>query len=101
MPAAAARTAKPQKAREKVAGRRSVKAIMAASLYHKRAVGDGEFNWRIIDGSYRAQAALSQYGGPVAAENAALNQVFAEAAKDAAKALQDQDVQGKLGWTQP
>ncbi len=66
-----------------------------------RAAGDGEFNWRILDSTYRAQAALSQYGDPVAAENAALNQIFAQAAKDAANVLQSPDVAGKLGWTQP
>ncbi|HVC09687.1 MAG TPA: hypothetical protein VNH15_07100 [Elusimicrobiota bacterium] len=65
-----------------------------------RQAGSGAFDWRVIDGTYRAAVPMGS-GGGAAAENAALNKIFAEAAIDAALALQDPQVQAKLGWTAP
>ncbi|HVA65939.1 MAG TPA: hypothetical protein VNK24_03320 [Elusimicrobiota bacterium] len=65
-----------------------------------RQAGAGDFNWRVIDSTYGASVPMGSAGG-IAAENAALNKIFAEAAVDAALSLQDPQVQAQLGWTQP
>ena len=88
-----------ERADVEVSPRKGSALYLALALsFAARSAKKTGFTWRILDKDYKEQVTLGAGNDANASVNAALNRLFARAAKDAARALKDPALEAKLGW---